>query len=135
MKQPSRQVIDSTWARRFALQPHPSPKPRLCNSFRLLNDQLNRRHLPGATDRGQEGKSQPVRSLGMVPGYPWLRSPSNQTVKGKIPFASPVALTGLEGSCQIVEPCPWCARSCHAMHGFDLNPAFREHQAPTETNQ
>jgi hypothetical protein len=43
--------------------------------------------LSCAVDSGQEGKSQPGRSLGMVPACPWLRSPSSQTAKGRIPLA------------------------------------------------
>ncbi|MCX7111449.1 MAG: hypothetical protein NTX45_15245 [Proteobacteria bacterium] len=50
--------------------------------------------LPGAVDRGQEVKSQPVRSLGMVPACPWLRSPSSQTAKGRTPFAGRLGLGG-----------------------------------------
>ncbi len=38
---------------------------------------------------------------------PWLRSTSNQTAQGQGSFRFARGL-GLEGSRQIVEPCPWC---------------------------
>ncbi|MCX7108991.1 MAG: hypothetical protein NTX45_02450 [Proteobacteria bacterium] len=72
--------------------------------------------LPGAVDRGQEGKSLsrcgrsaiglPVVALPMVPACAWLRSPSSQTAKGRTPFAGRLGLGGCEGPRQTVKPCP-----------------------------